>query len=86
MVRLLVQARRYWGMLRSERVTIGALAAREGVTSSYFTRVVRLAFLAPAVVEAIVEGRQVAELTMVRLFHVGGIAEWDGQRVALSSQ
>ncbi len=81
LVRLVVQARRYWSTLRGERITIGMLAAREGVTSSYLTRVVRLAFLAPAVVEAIVEGRQGAELTMVRLFDVGGIVEWGAAAV-----
>ena len=80
LIRLLVQARRYWAMLRAERITIGDLAAREGVTSSYLTRVVRLAFLAPSVVEAIVEGRQGAELTMVRLFDVGGVAIWEEQQ------
>ncbi|HVR89844.1 MAG TPA: recombinase family protein, partial [Novosphingobium sp.] len=86
LVRLLVQARRYWSMLRGERITIGALAAREGVTSSYLTRVVRLAFLAPAVVESIVEGRQGAELTMVRLFDVGGTTEWVEQEKLLALQ
>ena len=40
----------------------------------------RVLGILPAVVAAIVEGRQGAELTMVRLFDVGGIAGWDEQQ------
>ena len=41
--KLLVKARRWWGVLRQGEVDIQALAAREGVSASYLTRVVRLA-------------------------------------------
>ncbi|MEJ6010460.1 recombinase family protein [Novosphingobium aquae] len=86
LVRLIVQARRYWDILRRERITIGALAEREGVTPSYATRVTRVAFLAPALVEAIVEGRQPADLTTLKLLSVCGEADWaQQQRMAGSS-
>jgi hypothetical protein len=40
-----------------------AIARREGVGKQYVSRLIRLAFLAPAIVERIVEGRQPPELT-----------------------
>lgn len=40
------------------------LAARNAVSASYGTRVVRLAFLAPAVVEAVLDERQGAGATI----------------------
>ena len=39
-------------------IDITRLAAREQVTASYMTRMVRLAFLSPAVTEAMLAGRQ----------------------------
>lgn len=70
LVRLIVQARRYWAALRVERITIGTLAAREGVTSSYATRVLRLAFLAPEIVENILAGKQPAGMTGLQLLRL----------------
>ena len=43
------------------------LAAQAGVGGSYFTRILRLGFLAPAIVEAILAGRQPLELTAAKL-------------------
>ncbi|SFW32238.1 hypothetical protein [Nitrosovibrio sp. Nv17] len=40
-----------------------AIATQEEVTSSYVTRVVYLAFLAPDIVRAMLEGRQLDSLT-----------------------
>ena len=56
LLRLLVQARKWWAVLRDGEINITALAEREGVTSSWLTRVLRLTFLSPAIVEAIVNG------------------------------
>jgi hypothetical protein len=56
LVRLLVTARRWWAQLRAEEIDVQNLAAREGVTASYMTRIVRMAFLGPEVVEAILAG------------------------------
>lgn len=57
LVRLVVRGRSWWQELRSGNVTVTILADREGICRSYVTRVVRLAFLAPVVVEAILAGR-----------------------------
>ena len=79
LVRLVVQARRWWAELRAEPITIGMLAGREGVTSSWATRVLRLAFLAPALVEDIIAGKQRADLTGVRLLDLCEVGDWDQQ-------
>lgn len=80
LVRLLVQARGWWAALRTGAVNTSELAKREGVTPSYLARVLRLAFLAPAVTEAVLAGRQragvtVASLTLGDLFP----ADWQSQ-------
>src|SRR5258707_4109853 len=43
--------------------SLAAIAAREGLAVRYVGRLIRLAFLAPEIVEAIVEGRQPTTLT-----------------------
>jgi len=57
LIRLLARARQWWKALRDTGCEIKVLAAREGVTASYMTRVVRLAFLSPRVVEAAMLGK-----------------------------
>lgn len=56
LVRLLVRARRWWAKLREGELDIKQLAAAEGVRASYISRVIRLAFLSPSVVEAMLRG------------------------------
>lgn len=53
----LIQARKWWKKLARSETDIASLARSEGVSASWITRVVRLAFLAPEVVEAILGGR-----------------------------
>jgi len=59
---LLIKARRWWSELSEGETDITTLARREGISSSYIVRVVRLAFLAPAVVQAIQSGKARADL------------------------
>jgi hypothetical protein len=62
----------------------GDIAKAEGLTSSYVTRVMRLAFLAPDITKAILEGRQPPDLTARKLLR--GIElpyDWEHQLVAL---
>src|SRR5262249_27320669 len=48
LVKLLIKARRFnAALLNSDGVPYAALAKREGVSPSYFTRLVRLSYLAP---------------------------------------
>ena len=44
--------------------TIADLAKAEKINSSYVSRVLRLTLLAPDIVEAILDGRQAAEITL----------------------
>ena len=67
LLRLLIKARRWWAELAKGEVDIKTLAQTEGVTPSYMTRIVRLAFLAPEIVEAILSGRQAARMDGKRL-------------------
>jgi hypothetical protein len=49
--------------------SIDALAKREGVSPSLVTRIVRLAFLAPDIVDAILKGQQPPGLTARELMN-----------------
>ncbi len=55
-IKLLLKAGRWWRILRTEDISIADLARREGASRSYMCRIVRLVFLAPAVVDAILAG------------------------------
>jgi DNA invertase Pin-like site-specific DNA recombinase len=84
LVRLLVQARQWWALLRTGEINTRTLAAREGVTPSYMTRVVRLAFLAPGVTDAILAGRQRAGVTVASLTLGDPLpADWQAQKALL---
>jgi hypothetical protein len=81
LVKLLAKARSWWNEVRAGEIDIPALARREGVTDSYVTRIVRLAFLAPSVVEAILAGSQFAAVSGVKLTAPDSIpVEWAEQR------
>jgi site-specific DNA recombinase len=81
--RVLAQAHRYWKELKGGELDIGSLATREGITASYVTRVLRLAFLAPTVVDAILAGKQRAEIDAAALTVTGAIdPRWDSQRAS----
>ena len=68
LVKALARAFRWKRMLESgEFATIAELAKREGIASSYMTRVLRLTLLAPDIVEAILDGRQGPEVTLARV-------------------
>jgi site-specific DNA recombinase len=84
LTRLIVQAHSYWRELRKGELDIKTLAAREGVSPSWVTRSLRLAFLAPDVTAAILKGTQHGELDGGRLVSTDAIAaNWATQRRAL---
>ena len=65
LVKALARAFRWKRMLESgEFGTISDLAQHERIAAPYLTRVFRLAFLAPEVVEAILDGRQPSNLSL----------------------
>jgi hypothetical protein len=79
-IKALARAFRWKRMLENgEFTTIGDLAAHEGIAPSYMTRIMRLTLLAPVTVEAIVEGRQVPEMTLAGLLRPFPVA-WFEQR------
>jgi len=85
LVKLLIRARRFNAALfECESVPFAALAKRQGVSPSYFTRLVRLSYLAPDITEAILDGRQPRDLTANKLLvHSRLPLGWHEQRTAL---
>lgn len=73
LIRLIGQAHRCRRILdcASHDQTMAALAAKAGVGATYFTRVVRLSFLAPEITKMILQGRQPPELTANTLVTLG---------------
>ena len=64
--------------------TLEDLAKAKGVNATYVSRVLRLTLLAPEIVEAILDGRQPAELQLDDLLR-GFALEWDWQRPMVAS-
>jgi site-specific DNA recombinase len=85
--RLLARAYRYNDMvMRSDGKTMTQLAAEAGVVRSYFTRILRLSFLAPEIVKAILRDRHPLELSAKRLANEFRLPiEWGEQRALLGS-
>jgi site-specific DNA recombinase len=87
LVRLLVRAHAIRArLLQDPSLTLKEIAAEEGVSSSYVTRFVRLAFLAPDIVTAILNGRHPPQLTANRLMDDTRLPlDWRAQREVLCS-
>ena len=87
LLRLVLKARALWDTLLGGDVAgLGELAAREGMSGSYATRLVRLAFLAPDLLAAILVGEQPDDLTAARLLRAcrrGLPVDWREQRALL---
>ena len=63
---------------------IAELAKEAGITPSYYTRLVRLSFLAPDITRAILRGRQPADLTATKLMADTRLPlDWRDQRRSL---
>jgi site-specific DNA recombinase len=85
LIRLLLRARRFNATLaHGEGIPFAALAQREGVSRSYFTRLVRLSYLAPDITQAILDGRQPGDLTAEKLIEHSRLPlAWHAQRTML---
>src|ERR1700752_4212286 len=85
LIKLLLRAHRFNATLaQGEGVPFAVLAEREGVSRSYFTRLVRLSYLAPDITEAILDGRQPPDLTAEKLLdHSRLPLAWHDQRIVL---
>ena len=85
---------RFMAGLRSESIwrdkliassgSINALAASEGVSSSYVSRLLKFSFLAPSIVADIIDGNQPSELTASKLALNPSVpSDWTKQLQAL---
>jgi site-specific DNA recombinase len=85
LIKLLIRARRFnAALVASDGVPFATLAKREGVSPSYFTRLVRLSYLAPDITQAILDGRQPRDLTADKLLaHSRLPLTWHEQRRVL---
>jgi site-specific DNA recombinase len=64
LLKTVARAHRWFDQLLSGEVkSLTAIATREGVSSRFVGKIIRLAFLAPEIVEAIAEGRQPPQLS-----------------------
>jgi hypothetical protein len=70
--------------LQDSAASIAEFARREGVSESYITRHLRLAFVAPDIVKAILAGQHPSTLTAASLIKDTRLPlEWIAQRSAL---
>ena len=85
LIKALARAHRWKRMLDDGRYgSVSELAAAERLDRGYLGRILTLTLLAPDIVEAILDGRQPAELG-VHVLREGFPAEWGEQRAALRS-
>ncbi len=87
LVKMIANAHQWWEDLVAHRYsTIRALAEAYGKNERYVARVMQLAFLAPAIVEEIVIGAQLAVMTAQRLITLSDLPpRWIEQNSSLSS-
>jgi hypothetical protein len=83
MIKAIARAFRWRKLLETGACgTVEEIAAAEKINASYVSRVLRLTLLAPDIVEAILDGRQPAEMTLAVLMKPFPV-EWAGQRQSL---
>jgi site-specific DNA recombinase len=86
LLKAVARAHRWFGEISTGNVgSLAAIAAREGLSVRYVGRLIRLAFLAPDIVESLVEGRQPTTLTAEALTRrIELPLSWCAQRTALN--
>jgi hypothetical protein len=85
LVKALARAFRWKRMLESgDFATIAELAEREGIASSYLTRVLRLTLLAPDIVKALLDGRHGPAVTLARVLEPFPL-DWNEQHDAVGT-
>jgi DNA invertase Pin-like site-specific DNA recombinase len=84
LISLVVKAHRWWDILQAGETDIKMLAAREKVSASWITRVLRLAFLSPAVTDALLAGRLRAGVDAAQLTATDAVpVSWAEQQRAM---
>ena len=80
LIKVIARAFRWERLLMSRKFnSIDELAASEGINPSYVSRVMRIALLSPEIIEAILDGRHPAHLTMKDLLEPFPL-DWAAQR------
>lgn len=70
--------------MAGQHASLTAFAAEQGMTGSYITRLVRLAWLAPDITQAILHGSHPPEVTAIKLMQSGPLPiDWQQQRLLL---
>src|SRR5204862_1645144 len=86
LIKAIVRGRAWFEELATGRArSLHELAERDGISRRYIRRLVGLAFLSPALVEAILQGRQPVELTATRLTELDLPLHWTEQHKLLAS-
>ena len=82
MIEAVTTANEWFSALKAgETESVMALSDRHGVDKGDVSRILPLAFLAPDIVEAILDGRQPVEFTAYRLKRLHDLPPlWDDQR------
>ena len=85
LVKAVVRAHEWFERLKNgDAQSVRDIAKAEGLTGSYVTRVLRLVFLAPDIVQAVLDGRHPVELTADRLLLREDLPlDWRDQRQRL---
>lgn len=85
LISLVARAHSWWSRLKTGKVpSINAIAEDEKLDASDVTRIIPLAFLAPDIVESILDGRQPIDLTAERLKRIGKLPrDWNRKRQIL---
>jgi hypothetical protein len=88
LLKAVARAHRWFDELSTGKAnSLAQIAARERLAVRYVGRLIRLAFLAPDIIESIVEGRQPANLTSEAVTrHIEIPLEWRSQKTALNIQ
>ncbi|MEM1133748.1 MAG: recombinase family protein [Pseudomonadota bacterium] len=84
LIKLIAKAWDARARVEASDADIAYLAQEAGHEKDYFTRLVRLGYLAPDIITAILEGRQPATLTRQKLVRISRVPnDWNEQRIAL---
>ncbi len=85
LIKAIVRGHDWLGRItRGEAANVTEIARAEALAPSYVIRILRLAFLAPDIAEAILQGRQPPDLTTERLIRTASIpVTWPEQRAFL---
>jgi site-specific DNA recombinase len=80
LIKAVARAQRWYEkVIQGKAPDIRSLARQAGLTERYIGKVFACAFLAPDIIESILEGRQPSELTFEKLCHDIPLS-WDEQR------